>query len=453
MQEDDVEYVDAGEDPGDNNSFYEEDEGDVSTEGENNEIDETERDMTNNGGKKRGRPYKLRRFRSAPGRLQSPSSKQIKLYDQKTGKSKELDIWFNLSEDDFNAPVHTVSAPLNEKRKTNYITINKNDGENMFHNEIMCPICLDVLDTTWTVMACLHRFCSDCLQKTLRMDRGPNQSHECPLCRVKLASRRSCKPDPAYDEIVSLIVNGSVNRNNNKNNSNNSRNSNKAISRSDLDKIRQTHLEKVKQFRQARAVKLSNNNHSESRYNKSAQSINNAPASASAGASSSNNANALFVNFSFFPYLKSVSDPKELGKIYSSQCLRTSSYIDSYRVKYQLRKPYLRMCTEAKISDLKDLLSRRLAIISGTMIEIMMYNSNSVLVVLEDSATLESICKDIWDKKSELMLIYKFPALLETPVDITRNPKGSTTVGAVSGSPSPSKASKRDREQSTDEEG
>jgi len=445
MEETDNNALD--DDVGDDDSYYEEDEDEGSIDGENNEID-NDGAKNNSTNKKRGRPYKMRRFRSAPGSLQSSSYKTNKSNDQKVGKYKDLELWFNLSEDDFNVPIHTILAPLNEKRKTNYITINKNDGENMFHNEIMCPICLDVLDTTWTVMACLHRFCSDCLQKTLRMDRGPNQSHECPLCRVKLASRRACKPDPAYDEVVSLIVNGSAKRGGS--NSNSSSNNNKLISRSDIDKIRQTHLEKVKQFRQVRAVKLASNNHSESRYSKAAQSIGNS-ATLAGGGSVLNDANTLFVNFSLFPYLKSVSDPKELYKVYSTQCLRTTPYIDSYKAKYQLRKPYLRMSTEAKVADLKDLLVRRLAITGGTTIEVMTYDSNAALMVLDDATTLENICKEVWDKKSELMLIYKFPALLDISTDITRpnNQKASATTG----SSSPSKSAKKGDEQLTDEEG
>lgn len=87
--------------------------------------------------------------------------------------------------------------------KKSIVIIDRN--KNFFTDEIMCPICLGVLENTWLVMACLHRFCSQCLQKSLRMDKGSRTNHECPLCRVKLASRRSCKPDPLYDKLVSLV--------------------------------------------------------------------------------------------------------------------------------------------------------------------------------------------------------------------------------------------------------
>lgn len=76
--------------------------------------------------------------------------------------------------------------------------------ENIF-DDLKCPICLGVLDKTWAVMACLHRFCSECLHKTLRADLGPNRHHECPACRKKLASRRASNPDPSFDFLVALF--------------------------------------------------------------------------------------------------------------------------------------------------------------------------------------------------------------------------------------------------------
>lgn len=79
---------------------------------------------------------------------------------------------------------------------------NSND---YFKAEITCPICLGPLDKTWTVMACLHRFCFDCFHHSLRMELGSNSQKECPLCRTKLASRRSSRPNEDFDLIVDLL--------------------------------------------------------------------------------------------------------------------------------------------------------------------------------------------------------------------------------------------------------
>jgi hypothetical protein len=56
--------------------------------------------------------------------------------------------------------------------------------EDAFKSDIGCPVCLEPLKNTWTVMACLHRFCSDCFHRSLRMELGSTLSNkECPLCR------------------------------------------------------------------------------------------------------------------------------------------------------------------------------------------------------------------------------------------------------------------------------
>ncbi|XP_022170437.1 E3 ubiquitin-protein ligase RING2-like [Myzus persicae] len=67
-------------------------------------------------------------------------------------------------------------------------------------NELMCPICLEVLKKTMTAKECLHRFCSDCIVTALR-----SGNKECPTCRKKLVSKRSLRRDPNFDLIISKI--------------------------------------------------------------------------------------------------------------------------------------------------------------------------------------------------------------------------------------------------------
>lgn len=68
------------------------------------------------------------------------------------------------------------------------------------HSELMCPICLDMLKKTMTTKECLHRFCSDCIVTALR-----SGNKECPTCRKKLVSKRSLRPDPNFDLLISKI--------------------------------------------------------------------------------------------------------------------------------------------------------------------------------------------------------------------------------------------------------
>lgn len=68
------------------------------------------------------------------------------------------------------------------------------------HSELMCPICLDMLKNTMTTKECLHRFCQDCIITALR-----SGNKECPTCRKKLVSKRSLRPDPNFDALISKV--------------------------------------------------------------------------------------------------------------------------------------------------------------------------------------------------------------------------------------------------------
>lgn len=75
------------------------------------------------------------------------------------------------------------------------------------HRELMCPICLDILNQTMTTRECLHRFCSACINKALR-----SGNKECPTCRKKLTSRRCLRADPNFDQLIAKIYRGEHDR-------------------------------------------------------------------------------------------------------------------------------------------------------------------------------------------------------------------------------------------------
>ncbi|KAM7275770.1 hypothetical protein ACFE04_017636 [Oxalis oulophora] len=54
-----------------------------------------------------------------------------------------------------------------------------------------------IIRKTKTAMECLHRFCGECIDKSIRLGRK-----ECPTCRSHLASRRSLRDDPNHDALV-----------------------------------------------------------------------------------------------------------------------------------------------------------------------------------------------------------------------------------------------------------
>lgn len=69
------------------------------------------------------------------------------------------------------------------------------------YREIVCPICLDILNQTRAAPDCLHRFCKKCVEKAVKK--------ECPVCRKKLPSQiRSFREDPKFDQLIAKIYNG-----------------------------------------------------------------------------------------------------------------------------------------------------------------------------------------------------------------------------------------------------
>ncbi|EGD82592.1 hypothetical protein PTSG_11982 [Salpingoeca rosetta] len=70
----------------------------------------------------------------------------------------------------------------------------------IFNEEVRCPICLGLIENTYTAMSCLHRFCAECIQKCLRLGKK-----ECPTCRAPLASRRRLRRDDMFDQIISTV--------------------------------------------------------------------------------------------------------------------------------------------------------------------------------------------------------------------------------------------------------
>ncbi|XP_028807878.1 putative E3 ubiquitin-protein ligase RING1a [Neltuma alba] len=66
--------------------------------------------------------------------------------------------------------------------------------------DVQCPICLGIIKKTRTVMECLHRFCRECIDKSMRLG-----NNECPACRTHCASRRSLRDDPNYDSLIAAL--------------------------------------------------------------------------------------------------------------------------------------------------------------------------------------------------------------------------------------------------------
>lgn len=65
------------------------------------------------------------------------------------------------------------------------------------NDDLSCPICLRVIRKAVTTIECLHRFCTECIEKSLRLGQK-----ECPTCRERCPSRRFLRPDPNFDALI-----------------------------------------------------------------------------------------------------------------------------------------------------------------------------------------------------------------------------------------------------------
>lgn len=64
-----------------------------------------------------------------------------------------------------------------------------------------CIICFSTLKRPKVVRECLHRFCEDCIEKSLRMGRN-----ECPVCRVFVPSKRNLAPDVGFETLLRSVL-------------------------------------------------------------------------------------------------------------------------------------------------------------------------------------------------------------------------------------------------------
>jgi len=71
---------------------------------------------------------------------------------------------------------------------------------NQVSQSLTCPVCRELPTRTMTVMKCLHRFCAECIDNSLRIG-----NKECPTCRGECATRRALRPDTQFDQLLSRL--------------------------------------------------------------------------------------------------------------------------------------------------------------------------------------------------------------------------------------------------------
>lgn len=269
-------------------------------------------------------------------------------------------------------------------------------NEEELYDEMKCPICLEIIKDTMIVMECLHRFCKECIERSLRLVK-----HECPSCRIHVPSKRSLRRDGNFDELISICF---PDRNNAIPVQCDVAASRKSFEKSVVAlRARQREVRKEnqkKRFAELEAKRLEAARAALARANAPRPPLISAPQSVPApGSSSSNVAGAtsssthaklndkvVFVNFALKPF----SDAESLA--------------------VELPKPYVRAPSMLKIADVKKLLmgtQKNAQDISQLALYMWI---NGKFQVLDDKITISQACTTLWDKQSQFIIRYKvFP--------------------------------------------
>ncbi|XP_031255375.1 putative E3 ubiquitin-protein ligase RING1a isoform X2 [Pistacia vera] len=119
--------------------------------------------------------------------------KDVNFEEQKIEASQDGDEAEAEAEDDDDSEA-TPSSTSQDKPAFVYVELPE------IRKDVQCPICLGIIKKTRTVMECLHRFCRECIDKSMRLG-----NNECPACRTHCASRRSLRDDPNYDALIAAL--------------------------------------------------------------------------------------------------------------------------------------------------------------------------------------------------------------------------------------------------------
>ena len=68
----------------------------------------------------------------------------------------------------------------------------------LYATHFLCGICLGRMKGTHISPECGHRFCGDCMKKSIRVCKK-----ECPTCRVSIPTQRSLREDKMFENLVS----------------------------------------------------------------------------------------------------------------------------------------------------------------------------------------------------------------------------------------------------------
>uniref|UniRef100_A0A7S2H2F0 RING-type E3 ubiquitin transferase n=1 Tax=Octactis speculum TaxID=3111310 RepID=A0A7S2H2F0_9STRA len=241
--------------------------------------------------------------------------------------------------------------------------------------ELTCPICLGILHSTMIVMECLHRFCSECIQKCLRVGRK-----ECPSCRIHVPSRRSLRYDANFDSLIARIYPNLEEYEEHEekmiSDLNKNRNLNNAFTQSCRQGLRnqlqhRRKKSKPSQSKQRRKGDRLQEDADHSGPNKRARNSEDIESDVKS-----------LVNFVLRRH------PQEI-------------FVGD------LDREYLRTTSDLKVMHMKKFLAQKLNQGTQSNFDIIVVSSEKA-VIMDEQLTLKDVCQHFWDGRSDLILHYRF---------------------------------------------
>ncbi|CAI9087415.1 OLC1v1021480C1 [Oldenlandia corymbosa var. corymbosa] len=141
-------------------------------------------------------PAQKRSPDASPTSSPPPSSPSEQPPEEKDDDSLQRSQDLNGEQADDDGEDSDGSVSSTDEQKDEFVFVKLSE----IRKEVQCPICLGIIRKTRTVMECLHRFCRECIDKSMRLG-----NNECPACRTHCASRRSLRDDPNYDALIAAI--------------------------------------------------------------------------------------------------------------------------------------------------------------------------------------------------------------------------------------------------------
>jgi hypothetical protein len=68
---------------------------------------------------------------------------------------------------------------------------------NQLAEMVTCNVCLTLCQQTMASRSCLHRFCGECIDLSIR-----HGSKVCPVCKAAVPAKRHLREDPAFDDVI-----------------------------------------------------------------------------------------------------------------------------------------------------------------------------------------------------------------------------------------------------------